>query len=140
VAPHRDGGQAQFVPVHVDEADDPANLASLHEWTLQHLQEPVTVADLAAHALMSPRTFARQFAARTGTTPHQWLIRARLMRAQELLEHSDDSIERIAAQCGLSPLMLRRHFSRMCGTTPQAYRRTFSQAGPGHNPARTAAS
>jgi transcriptional regulator GlxA family with amidase domain len=140
VPPHRDGGQAQFVPVHVDEADDPANLASLHEWTLQHLQEPVTVGDLAAHALMSPRTFARQFAARTGTTPHQWLIRARLMRAQELLEQSDDSIEQIAALCGLSPLMLRRHFSRMCGTTPQAYRRTFSQTGPDHNPAGTAAS
>ncbi len=140
VPPHRDGGQAQFVPVHVDEADDPANLASLHEWTLQHLQEPVTVADLAAHALMSPRTFARQFAARTGTTPHQWLIRARLMRAQELLEHSDHSIEQIAAECGLSPLMLRRHFARMCGTTPQAYRRTFSQAGPDHSPAGTAAS
>jgi transcriptional regulator GlxA family with amidase domain len=62
------------------------------------------------------------------------------MRAQELLERSDDSIEQIAAECGLSPLMLRRHFSRMCGTTPQAYRRTFSQAGPAHNPAGSAAS
>jgi transcriptional regulator GlxA family with amidase domain len=126
VPPHRDGGQAQFVPVHVDESDDPANLASLHEWTLQHLREPLTVADLAAHALMSPRTFARQFSASTGTTPHQWLTRARLMQAQELLEDSDHSIEQIATECGLSPLMLRRHFARMCGTTPQAYRRTFS--------------
>jgi transcriptional regulator GlxA family with amidase domain len=129
VPPHRDGGQAQFVPAHVDEADDPANLASLHEWMLEHLREPVTVADLAAHALMSPRTFARQFAARTGTTPHQWLTRVRLMRAQELLEHSGDTIDQIAAGCGLSPLMLRRHFARLRGTTPQAYRRTFSQAG-----------
>jgi transcriptional regulator GlxA family with amidase domain len=76
----------------------------------------------------APRTFARQFAARTGTTPHQWLTRARLVRAQELLvECSGESIEQIAAECGLSPLMLRRHFARMCGTTPQAYRRTFSQ-------------
>jgi transcriptional regulator GlxA family with amidase domain len=57
------------------------------------------------------------------------------MRAQELLERSDDSIEQIASQCGLSPLMLRRHFARMCGTTPQAYRRTFSQAGPDRTPA-----
>jgi transcriptional regulator GlxA family with amidase domain len=128
VPPHRDGGQAQFVPAHVDEADDPANLAALHEWMLAHLREPVTVADLAAHALMSPRTFARQFAARTGTTPHQWLTRIRLMRAQELLEQSGDTIDQIAADCGLSPLMLRRHFARLCGTTPQAYRRTFSQA------------
>jgi transcriptional regulator GlxA family with amidase domain len=136
VPPHRDGGQAQFVPAHVDEADDPANLASLHEWMLEHLREPVTVADLAARALMSPRTFARQFAARTGTTPHQWLTRVRLMRAQELLERSGDTVEQIAAACGLSPLMLRRHFARRYGTTPQAYRRTFSQAGPGPAPAR----
>jgi transcriptional regulator GlxA family with amidase domain len=136
VPPHRDGGQAQFVPAHVDEADDPANLASLHEWMLEHLREPVTVADLAAHALMSPRTFARQFAARTGTTPHQWLTRVRLMRAQELLEHSGDTIDQIAAGCGLSPLMLRRHFARLRGTTPQAYRRTFSQAGSEPSPAR----
>jgi transcriptional regulator GlxA family with amidase domain len=136
VPPHRDGGQAQFVPAHVDEGADPSNLAALHVWALEHLHEPVTVADLAAHALMSPRTFARQFAARTGTTPHQWLTRARLMRAQELLERSGDSIERIAAECGLSPLMLRRHFARMCGTTPQAYRRTFSHAEPEPSPPR----
>lgn len=129
VPPHRDGGQAQYVPVLIDDAGDPATLAALHEWTLQHLHEPVTVADLAARALMSPRTFARQFAARTGTTPHQWLTSQRLMRAQELLEHADSSIQQIAAQCGLTPLMLRRHFTRRCGTTPQAYRRTFSQAG-----------
>jgi transcriptional regulator GlxA family with amidase domain len=138
VPPHRDGGQAQFVPAHVDEADDPANLAALHQWTLEHLRESITVADLAAHALMSPRTFARQFAASTGTTPHQWLTRARLTRAQELLEHSGDSIEQIAAECGLSPLMLRRHFARMWGTTPQAYRRTFSQAGPEPSTAQAA--
>ena len=140
VPPHRDGGQAQFVPAHVDDADDSANLASLHAWMLEHLREPLTVDDLAAHTLMSPRTFARQFAARTGTTPHQWLTRARLMRAQELLERSGDGIEQIAAECGLSPLMLRRHFARLCGTTPQAYRRTFSQAGPEPSQARTAAS
>jgi len=128
------------VPAQVDEADDPANLAALHQWTLEHLGEPITVADLAAHALMSPRTFARQFAARTGTTPHQWLTRARLMRAQELLEQSGDSIEQIAAGCGLSPLMLRRHFSRTWGTTPQAYRRTSGRAEPEPGPVLAATS
>jgi hypothetical protein len=56
------------------------------------------------------------------------------MRSQELLEHSGNSIEQIAAECGLSPLMLRRHFARVCGTTPQAYRRTFSQAEPDPEP------
>ena len=127
VPPHRDGGQAQYVPVIVDEAEDPANLAALHQWTLQHLREPISVDDLAARALMSPRNFARQFAARTGTTPHQWLTGQRLNRAQELLEHTGASIEQIATECGLTSLMLRRHFARRYGTTPQAYRRTFSQ-------------
>lgn len=128
VPPHRDGGQAQYVPVLVEQPDDPANLASLHQWTLEHLHEPITVDDLAARALMSPRNFARQFTARTGTTPHQWLISQRVMRAQELLEHTSISIERVAAECGLTPVMLRRHFARRYQTTPLAYRRTFSQA------------
>ena len=127
VPPHRDGGQAQYVPVIVNEARDPANLAAVQQWTLQHLGEPISVDDLAARAVMSPRNFARQFAARTGTTPHQWLIGQRLSRAQELLEHTGEPVEQVAARCGLTPLMLRRHFARRYGTTPQAYRRTFSQ-------------
>jgi transcriptional regulator GlxA family with amidase domain len=127
VPPHRDGGQAQYIPVVVGEEDDPASLAALHEWMLAHLHEPLTVEDLAARAYMSPRTFARQFAARTGTTPRQWLIRARVGRARELLEQSDRSVEQVASACGLTPLVLRRHFARQLGTTPQAYRRAFSQ-------------
>ena len=127
VAPHRDGGQAQFVPVLVDEAADGPDLAALRDWALGHLSEPLTVADLAAHAHMSPRTFARWFAARTGTTPHQWLTSQRLTTAQELLERTDRGIEQVAADCGLAPMMLRRHFTRRWGITPQAYRHRFSQ-------------
>jgi transcriptional regulator GlxA family with amidase domain len=127
VPPHRDGGQAQYVPVIVNEAADHANLAAVQQWTLEHLGEPISVDDLAVRAVMSPRNFARQFAARTGTTPHQWLICQRLSRVQELLEHTGAPVEQIAAKCGLTPLMLRRHFARRYGTTPQAYRRTFSQ-------------
>jgi transcriptional regulator GlxA family with amidase domain len=127
VQPHRDGGQAQYVPVIVGEAEDRANLAAVQQWTLEHLGEPISVDDLAARAVMSPRNFARQFAARTGTTPHQWLIGQRLRRAQELLEHTGRPVEQIAADCGLTALMLRRHFASRYGITPQAYRRTFSQ-------------
>ncbi|HTZ27137.1 MAG TPA: helix-turn-helix domain-containing protein [Streptosporangiaceae bacterium] len=127
VPPHRDGGQAQYVPVIVNRAEDPANLAAVQQWALKHLDEPISVDDLAARTLMSPRNFARQFAARTGTTPHQWLIGQRISRAQELLEHTGQPVERVAAECGLTPLMLRRHFTRRYATTPQAYRRTFSQ-------------
>jgi len=127
VAPHRDGGQAQFVPTLVDNAADGPDLAVLRDWALGHLREPLTVADLATHVHMSPRTFARWFAARTGSTPHQWLTSQRLMKAQELLERTDHGIEQVAADCGLAPLMLRRHFTRRWGVTPQAYRHRFSQ-------------
>jgi transcriptional regulator GlxA family with amidase domain len=127
VAPHRDGGQAQFVPVPVGSAADSSDLAVLHDWAHGHLHEPVTVADLARRAHMSPRTFARWFTAHTGTTPHQWLTSQRLARAQELLERTDRGIEQIAADCGLTPLMLRRHFAQRWGITPQAYRRRFTQ-------------
>jgi transcriptional regulator GlxA family with amidase domain len=127
VAPHRDGGQAQFVPVLVDSPGGQAGLAALHEWVQRHLHQPVTVADLARRVHMSPRTFARWFAAHTGTTPHQWLTSQRLVMAQELLERTDRGIEQVAAGCGLTPLMLRRHFASRWGITPQAYRRRFSQ-------------
>jgi transcriptional regulator GlxA family with amidase domain len=127
VAPHRDGGQAQFVPVLMDETTDGPDLATLRDWALAHLREPLTVAGLARQVHMSPRTFARWFAARTGTTPHQWLTSQRLIVAQELLERTNHGIEQIAADCGLAPMMLRRHFTRRWGITPQAYRHRFSQ-------------
>jgi transcriptional regulator GlxA family with amidase domain len=124
VAPHRDGGQAQFVPVPVG---DGAGLAVLHDWALTRLHESVTVADMARQVHMAPRTFARWFGARTGTTPHQWLTSQRLIRAQEMLERSEHGIDQIAAECGLTPLMLRRHFTRQWGISPQSYRRRFTQ-------------
>lgn len=127
VAPHRDGGQAQFVPVLVDSPSSQAELAVLQEWVQRHLHQPVTVADLARRVHMSPRTFARWFSTHTGTTPHQWLTSQRLIRAQELLEQTDRGVEQIAAGCGLTPPMLRRHFASRWGITPQAYRRRFSQ-------------
>jgi len=127
VAPHRDGGQAQFVPVLVDDTTGGPDLATLRAWALEHLGEPLTVADLARRVHMSPRTFARWFTAHTGTTPHQWLTSQRLTLAQELLERTSHGVEQIAADCGLAPMMLRRHFTRRWGITPQAYRHRFTQ-------------
>ena len=51
---------------------------------LEHLDDPVTVDDLARRAAMSPRTFARRFVAETGTTPHQWITDQRVLRAGRL--------------------------------------------------------
>jgi transcriptional regulator GlxA family with amidase domain len=76
---------------------------------------------------MSTRTLSRQFRAQTGSTPLQWLIRLRINRAQELLETTDLTIDRIASACGFgSPLLLRQHFTKALATTPTAYRRTFA--------------
>jgi len=75
---------------------------------------------------MSPRTYARRFRETTGTTPLQWLCAERVRRAQELLESTEDTVERIATLCGFGQEeRLRRAFGRQVGTTPAEYRRRF---------------
>jgi transcriptional regulator GlxA family with amidase domain len=123
--PHRPGGQAQYVETSVPEpgADD---LAGVLSWALAHLDRPLRVEDLAARALMSPRTFARRFRAHTGTTPARWLATQRVLLAERLLEQGEDTVGAVASRTGFgSPDTLRRHLSRTRGVTPDAYRRTF---------------
>lgn len=125
MAPHRDGGQAQYVPAPVVVGSD--SLAPLQDWMTAHLAEPLTLATLAAEASMSTRTLSRRFRAQTGTTPLQWLINQRLHRARELLETTELGIDQIAAATGFgSALVLRQHFTRVLSTTPTRYRRTFA--------------
>jgi transcriptional regulator GlxA family with amidase domain len=78
---------------------------------------------------MSTRTFARRFREETGSTPHSWVTRQRIMAAEELLESTDHSVDWIASEVGFgNPATLRHHFSRARGVSPQQYRRTFSGA------------
>jgi transcriptional regulator GlxA family with amidase domain len=127
VPAHRDGGQSQYVAAPVPEEPDEAGaLAPVLDWAVTHLDEPLTVEDLARRALMSPRTFARRFRDATGTTPLQWVLRQRILHAQHLLEATELPIEIVASRCGFgSATALRVHFRRATGTTPQSYRRTF---------------
>jgi AraC family transcriptional activator FtrA len=126
VAAHRHGGQSQFVAVPVPDEPDDDTLAPTLDWALEHLDQPLSVEDLARRALMSPRTFARRFRLATGTTPLQWLLRQRIALAQRLLETTALPIELIAGRCGFgSGTALRIHFRRATGTTPAAYRRIF---------------
>ena len=123
VAPHRDGGQAQFIesPVPVTTAD---TLQPLLEWVSLNLHADLSVDALAAKAMMSPRTFARRFKAETGTTPYHWITNQRVLLAERLLEESDETIERIATRVGFSnATAFRHHFARLRGTSPQRYRR-----------------
>ncbi len=126
VPPQHDGGQAQFIDRPLPVLDSSNLFADTVAWVQEHLDEPVTVEDLAARSAMSSRTFARQFLLATGTSPYQWLLRQRVQLAQRLLEVSDISIEAVAQQSGFStPGNLRKHFSRIVHTSPQAYRHTF---------------
>jgi AraC family transcriptional regulator, transcriptional activator FtrA len=126
VPPQRDGGQAQYIEAPMPVLDSSNLFADTVAWLHEHLDEPITVEDLAARSAMSPRTFARRFLASTGTTPYQWLLRQRVQLAQRLLEVSELSIDAVAERSGFSTAAnLRKHFSRAVHTSPQAYRRTF---------------
>ncbi|MER7489169.1 helix-turn-helix domain-containing protein [Streptomyces sp. NPDC126497] len=126
-APYRSGGQAQYVPRSVPEQLG-ERFAATREWALRRLGEPLTLSVLAGHAAVSPRTFSRRFVEDTGYTPMQWVMRARIDAARELLERSQRSVEQIAADVGLGTgANLRLHFHRVLGTTPSEYRRTFSR-------------
>ena len=125
VAPHRSGGQAQFVAQPVA-APSGAALEHTRSWLLARLDEPVTVARMAEHAGVPLRTFARRFRAETGASPLHWLLRQRLLAARQLLEESDLPVARVAERCGMgSAVSLRAHFRRELGTSPLAYRRAF---------------
>jgi transcriptional regulator GlxA family with amidase domain len=125
VAPHRDGGQAQFVEAPLRPAGD-RGLEATRAWAAHRLREPLTVAAMARHAACSERTFARRFRAETGTTPLQWLLGQRVLHARRLLEATDLPVEHVADEAGFgTAASLRSHFRRATATTPLAYRRTF---------------
>ncbi len=126
----REGGQAQFIVHEHPPVPGGSLLEPVLAWIEDNLGRDLTLAEMAARGGMSERTFSRRFRQQTGTTPLQWLLRARVRRAQYLLENTDHGIERIAAQAGFgSPTAFRERFKRVVGTTPQAYRSSF-QGGP----------
>lgn len=129
VPPHRDGGQAQFIPDAVPARSGPT-VGGLLEWAAANLHRSLSVDDLARHAHLAPRTLARRFAAEVGTTPHKWLVHQRLAVAQRLLETTDRGIDQIARDVGFGTAMtMRSHFQRSLRTTPMAYRKRFATTG-----------
>src|SRR5215470_7844131 len=134
VPPQRDGGQAQYIdrPLPAAPAD---SLATVIRWMEGHLDQQVTVAQLASRAHMSPRSFARRFVQETGTTPQRWLTGQRILLAQHLLEETGETVDAVAERAGFgNATALRHHFRAWRHTTPHAYRRAFRPAAGGHAP------
>ncbi|WP_327120789.1 helix-turn-helix domain-containing protein [Nocardia sp. NBC_01730] len=122
----REGGQAQFI-VH-DQPPTPrgSTLEPVLLWIQDNAAKDLTLDDIAAHAGMSTRTLNRRFREHTGTTPLQWLLRARVRQAQHLLESTGHPVDRIAGQVGFgSPTAFRDRFKRVVGTSPHSYRAAF---------------
>lgn len=127
-AAHRDGGQRQFVERPVPDLPD-ESLAPVLAWAQERLNSPLTVADLAARASVSPATLHRRFRAQLGTTPLAWLTGERVALACRLIERGESRFELVARRSGLGTATnLRTLVRRETGLTPSAYQRRF---GPG---------
>jgi AraC family transcriptional activator FtrA len=126
IQPHRDGGQAQFLERPVDTRER-GSLAAVLDKLRNRLHKPLTIAKMARLAAMSERTFMRRFRAATGMTPGEWIIRARVDLARELLEQSALPMDQVAMRAGLgTPSTMRHHFHRNVGVSPAQYRKRFS--------------
>ncbi|MEU2678121.1 helix-turn-helix domain-containing protein [Streptomyces sp. NPDC007107] len=142
VPPWREGGQAQYIEQPVPQ-EGASGTAATQLWALENLERPLSLAELAAHARTSPRTFARRFQDETGTSPGRWLIQQRVHRACHLLETTDLSVDRIAGEVGFATgASLRQHLHAVIGVSPKEYRNTFRaraiRRSPAPSPASTA--
>lgn len=125
--PHRDGGQAQFIPQPIAKIERHTMSESM-DWALAQIPKKVTVKDMANHAHMSERTFLRRFREAVGNTPIEWLQRSRVYKAQELLETTQASLDDVAQASGYqSSETFRVAFKKMAGVSPGIYRSRFQQ-------------
>lgn len=133
VAPHREGGQAQFMERAV--AAPLALFADTCAWAKQNLAQALTVDEMADHAGWASSSFTRKFTAEAGMTPLKWLNDQRIAEACRLLETTDLMVSAIASETGLGTTAnFRLHFTRKLNTTPSSYRRLYQgrnrQAAP----------
>ncbi len=123
---HRQGGQAQFIERPMGQTHN--DLSPVLDHLQRHLDQSITIEQMAAQANMSTRTLIRHFKKATGLTPQNWLTNQRLKQATEMLETSPANIDTIAQSCGFkTPETFRHHFRKKVGTSPSNYRKSFSQ-------------
>lgn len=122
----RPGSQAQFSAQLSAQVAGRRPLRDVQQWIAEHPAADLSVEVLAARASLSPRHFARAFAAEVGMTPGQYVDRTRLETARRHLEDTPNGIEETARACGYgTPEAMRRAFMRAFGVSPAEYRRRF---------------
>ena len=136
VAPHRQGGQAQFIERPLPVSGSEGRFSEVLAFVGMRLKDEHSIDALAERAVMSRRHFTRHFRQATGTSFKQWLLAQRLAHAQGLLEHSAASVDMVAQEAGFgSALSLRQHFRAALQTSPSAYRKLFRDQADSAPPA-----
>jgi len=125
IPPHREGGQAQYLPRPLPRSEN-SPLAPLLEWVRTNPKLSHGLPALAKRAGMSPRTLQRHFREATGLSPKQWLVRERVSLAKEALEGTNAPLWKVAESAGFgAEESFRRHFRLVTGTSPSRYRQRF---------------
>ena len=135
VVAQRQGGQSQFSPFLAVPADETSPIAKVQEHVRAHIGDSFSVEQLAAIAGASPRNLARLFAKEAGMTPHEFVERARIDVARNLLEGTGLPLKAIAYDCGFGTAdRMRLVFTRRLGVTPAHYRVSFGTNGKHPSP------
>lgn len=122
----RPGYQAQFSRLLEIHRLENSIGGKLYAWIVRHLEQDLSIAQLAEHSNMSVRNFTRVFLKETGVTPAKFVEKVRVEVARRYLEDSDLSLDQIAEKCGLGGLVsMRRTFIRHMNVSPSEYRRSF---------------
>lgn len=125
ISPHREGGQAQYLPRPLPR-NEHSPLAPLLDWVRANPKHAHELPALARRAGMSPRTLQRHFREATGFSPKQWLVRERVALAKEALEATNAPLWRVSESVGFgAEESFRRHFRLVTGTSPNRYRQRF---------------
>lgn len=125
VPPHRNGGQAQYIDMPVPRTTT-TSTAAAQAWAVANLDARLSLEVLAAKLSMSVRTFTRRFTAEVGISPAKWIAQQRIHRARELLENTDHTIDRVAAEAGFgTATSMRQQLMAELGVSPSVYRSTF---------------
>jgi transcriptional regulator GlxA family with amidase domain len=126
----RPGNQSQFSATLAAQQPEREPLRDVQRYVLEHVAEDLSVQELAARAHMSPRNFARAFAAETGITPGRYVERVRLEAARRSLEDTSQPIATVATACGFGTSeTMRRTFLRALSVAPAEYRRRYHPDG-----------